>query len=731
MHRTLFSGGCGLMNGKNQSALKARVMRPGMLAIFIAFALTLPEPGSAGLTRSEARQAVEHAQALTREKGWTEGVRYLQQRLEECGSGVSGRDCRPLINYTLGYLLEQEARDRPESRSELLTDAIGYYRQVLADVPNHGPTLNNLALIHRETGASEEAIRLLETAVKYDFSRRDRYAITIGDIHFDSQQWEAALHDYELAADWNPRAEEPALRIVEVYKHLPVERLQELSSLLESWKGAFPDAAERGYWLILSASVANNKIELAENALLSWVSLLSRNRRLTPGRIDELYLEWKGPATQELQGLVSPAWESSSFNWWRTGFLRRHVLAEAALFLGHTDLKKRGPKATEARWRYALNRIAPEMDEYFGKEYPLVPLELQTELAALYYQYPQLDPDNKKFAPLIWNIFRSKAYAYEKNDLKAIQSHHTVLGLIYARAPGREDESHRANNAVFQLHHAIKKAKERFDNGEAYQPLPQLKEMLADACRNPTPARQRSIRLCERGGRNAPGELYLETAGAYLDTDDLKQASRLLSGAQQAGLTPTGDKIHHALLQILQTRKRVATATAANFHDVGRILLGAQDGARWITEDHFGGLSRAFLKRQRFKTLFDFTVKAQGFSKTHESTAVLEEIKLLLASASKSLVLAGTGDQLRVEKLSALGIRYTSAYDCPDQSDKEDLRWVQRSLNKILKTKLTAYSRYGRDTREAILQFQRQYGLQVDGKAGPETKGKIRELLCQ
>ena len=109
----------------------------------------------------------------------------------------------------------------------------------------------------------------------------------------------------------------------------------------------------------------------------------------------------------------------------------------------------------------------------------------------------------------------------------------------------------------------------------------------------------------------------------------------------------------------------------------------------------------------------------------------LKMIESDLKAASKSLVLAGTADQLRVEKLAAIGIRPTSAEDCPGSTDREDLRWVQRSLNKIMETALEADGSYGSNTRTAVRAFQERYGLDVDGKAGSQTKAKIRQLLCE
>ena len=63
------------------------------------------------------------------------------------------------------------------------------------------------------------------------------------------------------------------------------------------------------------------------------------------------------------------------------------------------------------------------------------------------------------------------------------------------------------------------------------------------------------------------------------------------------------------------------------------------------------------------------------------------------------------------------------------EAEKDGVRWLQESLNKILRTRLKADGITGEKTRKAVKAFQRKYGLQVDGVAGSITKAKIREVL--
>jgi peptidoglycan hydrolase-like protein with peptidoglycan-binding domain len=61
-------------------------------------------------------------------------------------------------------------------------------------------------------------------------------------------------------------------------------------------------------------------------------------------------------------------------------------------------------------------------------------------------------------------------------------------------------------------------------------------------------------------------------------------------------------------------------------------------------------------------------------------------------------------------------------------SQEKEVKWLQESLNKIMGLDLATDGNYGKNTQEAVRKFQQQYGLQVDGVAGPITKQKIKEL---
>jgi hypothetical protein len=64
------------------------------------------------------------------------------------------------------------------------------------------------------------------------------------------------------------------------------------------------------------------------------------------------------------------------------------------------------------------------------------------------------------------------------------------------------------------------------------------------------------------------------------------------------------------------------------------------------------------------------------------------------------------------------------------RKSRKYIRWVQRSLNRIMGLSLAVDGRTGRNTRDAIRSFQRTQGLKVDGEVGTRTEAAIRTELA-
>lgn len=58
-----------------------------------------------------------------------------------------------------------------------------------------------------------------------------------------------------------------------------------------------------------------------------------------------------------------------------------------------------------------------------------------------------------------------------------------------------------------------------------------------------------------------------------------------------------------------------------------------------------------------------------------------------------------------------------------------DVKWLQNSLNKLVKAGLTVDGSYGKATMDAVKKFQQQNGLTPDGWAGVQTQAAIVDAL--
>lgn len=57
------------------------------------------------------------------------------------------------------------------------------------------------------------------------------------------------------------------------------------------------------------------------------------------------------------------------------------------------------------------------------------------------------------------------------------------------------------------------------------------------------------------------------------------------------------------------------------------------------------------------------------------------------------------------------------------------VRWLQTALNNLMNAGLSVDGQFGTGTKNAVIKFQKQYGLEADGVAGPSTINKLVECL--
>ena len=82
-----------------------------------------------------------------------------------------------------------------------------------------------------------------------------------------------------------------------------------------------------------------------------------------------------------------------------------------------------------------------------------------------------------------------------------------------------------------------------------------------------------------------------------------------------------------------------------------------------------------------------------------------------------------TESPLRVPLRDRIALNYNPAP--PDRSSTDYIRWVQRSLNHDLGSKLSEDGVLSQATRDAIRQFQSRHGLVPDGIVGPKTEAAL------
>lgn len=60
---------------------------------------------------------------------------------------------------------------------------------------------------------------------------------------------------------------------------------------------------------------------------------------------------------------------------------------------------------------------------------------------------------------------------------------------------------------------------------------------------------------------------------------------------------------------------------------------------------------------------------------------------------------------------------------------KDEVKAIQADLNQVIDADLVVDGFYGTATKAAVIEFQKKFGLQVDGVVGPLTRAKLTELV--
>ncbi len=513
------------------------------LVLAIAGILLGPVKGAAD-DYQDAKTAVDEALATGKTGNWESAAGDLVKARSSCADGDSGKPCRLLIDFNLGYAWEQYSGSAPAASETLYLkrSAVAYFR-VLKGAPKHRATLKNLALVLGKLGASAALIDLLGHARTHAPSRVSEIAILLGDAFKRSGQITDAYKTYAEAAMRNRDDPEPARRLVGLMRELPSQMANDLWKRLDDWRDRMPGVARDGYRRAVRYYIADSPIR-ARQALSRWALLSAGERDLSTSIVRQAFagVEWALldqllAYLEELEGPNEIDFETrssvldfierrsrgeSKYGAWLASEESRHVLAAAALAAGHRSILQKAPRQAQFQWLVGL-QASPLNGSYVHSELrqsPFVRLDLLTELMWLQFRFPELDPARDKVDGFIRMLFEGKGEAYAAGDLEAIQRHHTVLGEIYA-AEGIWTSSSPYSNAIFQLRNAIETADRRDVVRQVgpKQQLPKLKELLATG-------------YAKTGNKKAASKAAMAASLAYQAVGDAAKAKSLADYAK-------------------------------------------------------------------------------------------------------------------------------------------------------------------------------------------------------
>lgn len=570
----------------------------------------------------EARKVSAEAQQLAAKKEWTKAISVLQHGLRRCGSAPAASRSRGILHFSLGYLYQQMAEDDAAPRTARLKQASVSYQNALKELPDNAQVMNNLTIVLKQLGQWRDAAAVLRRAANADIERRGSYSEALAELHLEQANIPAALHWYREAAKANPSDKSLHWKILSVYRandDVPLQDLLDYSKHLVEInqpgpaKDGFEQVINRGYDSQTSLSVQALLYWAELGAVHGWIS--AESLRLLPSPE-----QWNSPPIRELRALLSePEGGRRHLDWWARGLIPRHVASSVLKTLGR-DCSAKGDLEKSLQLYEAALELAPPPPEYksgplAGK--PIVALDVRSELANLYLRHPRFDPGGEKLQHLIVQLFEWKGEAYQQRSMVAIERYHTMLGLIYAEK-GLWRSSGRADNAIFQLEHALLAARERAaEDPKAFRPLPHLEGALAKGY-----VAVDKLALAHK--------TYVDSAIGYLDLDDLGKADEMLTTAERFSDAANNERLQ-AVAKILGSRKAVRQVQAQNFAPASAQYYGQSARYRWLFGKEILKLDRAFVNRQRFKTLADLGHQASNLGAAAESlrlqTRALDVIK--------------------------------------------------------------------------------------------------------
>jgi tetratricopeptide (TPR) repeat protein len=545
----------------------------------------------------------------------------LERSLAKCETGPAGRECRILYASGLGSMLYRQGAVDRKNRDSLYRGAVAYYDGILKEAPDNSEAVYGKALSYRALGPHEWMEDFFKQAPRLDPGQRVLYFTFLGDYYAAERRWSEAVGAYEQAVQQDADNDGARSGLIDALASLGPQAVHELLQYARDWEVRYPGSAAEAYRAVLRGSFGpeGQRDAAADTAIVGLVRAQARSRLTVSEVPPGVSADWT--PIRELHAFLSTP-KPDAAPWWMQGAERREVLAQAALAVGRAAVGAGDYDVAELLWTQGVK---------LARRSSTVSLDLQRELALLYFRQPALDPDRYKFDALEQKIFEGKFGALAAGDLEAAQRYHTTLGLIYVER-GVWRSPNYARNAEQQLTWALDKADERQRIQRFYQPLPELRQLLAHG-------------LDSLGSRREAARGYAEAAAAFLDADDLGAADIAMRSATRLDGDATG------AARVLALRSELAR--------------GGETAAEACTAERIatirGGGNADFFARQRFKVQAD-CVKAGPASRKRENAIAAFR---LVDSAGVTLV--GGGDVARFERvmitlLDPFGVSFQTAH---------------------------------------------------------------------
>lgn len=583
------------------------------------------------------------------EKGqWQQAREFIKQQHQQCHESSSKNkliqdNCLFSRTFATAWLNSQQAYLTPKDdsntaqRKRLLTLARNDYFTILKARPLHSATINNLILILEQLEDQRSLIKLIPSLQQTN--QVVESAEIIAQISLAKGDQKTAVA-YLIRAFQVSHSDGTLGRLLSAYIIKP--KPNQANMLLKlAHKNKASNLAHTGQ---IYAAIANQKEQVDtstwEQAVLGWVEVQGQTRQLTALLVKqtfdiesevvyrELYHRLSAPylgADELLVKLNRRIMQMGKINggWWTKNAHRSLALGVAGWSMGHNYLLQGRAKSAHNIWLGALY-YAPNSNSYWGelKDKRAITLELLTDLARLQQVYKsEVDSNGDNFKAIENLLFRSKAKAYEVNDLKAINRHHTLLGKLYADL-GIFERGYRG--AKFQLTNAIKSAKRLAEQDKKIAPAqPLLAKLLAEGYNCKLTGQKGN---CNKKPDKA-SKWYQKATIGFISLDALPQAKKTLKSAKKLTLS-SSSKITEMEI-ILKARQGVSDKKT-------NLVIP------WIKQKT-SSLPSSFVKQQKFRILAEHGLQGDKESATH-ALSISKKINI-----NKSLI-----DQNRLLKLQQM-----------------------------------------------------------------------------